>query len=454
LTAGKANDAPEAVAHFKRAVELDPNFAMAYARLGTAYSNLGEVGSSNENISKAYALRDRASERERLYIDSHYNMMVTGDLDKAAATFREWIQTYPRDEGPRTNLGFVYTVMGDPEKALAIYKEELDLDPQSGLNYSNLVSGFLVAGRLDEARLTVEEAKRKNLDSAALYANQYALDFVRGDSAGMAEAVAWANGKPGLEDVLMYLEADTAAYGGQLKKAQGLVEHAVASAEHADEKEVAAVYSVNFAVTQALVGNAADAKKWANDGSRIATNRDIDAARGIALGLAGDATGAQKIADDLKKKFPEDTLAKSVYVPMIEAGIALHAGDASKALTALEPNKPFQLGGFQVDITGAGPYLSGLANLEADKGDAAAADFQKVIDIKPIVANSVTGALAHLGLGRAYAMQAAAATGTDADALRAKARTAYQDFLGLWKNADPDVPVYVQAKAEYEKLQK
>ena len=448
------NDAPAAVAHFKRAVELDPNFAMAYARLGTAYSNLGEVGSSNENISKAYALRDRTSERERLYIDSHYNMMVTGDLDKAAATFREWIQTYPRDEGPRTNLGFVYSAMGDPAKSLGMYQEELNLDPQSRLNYSNLVSGFLFAGRLDEARLTLEEAKRKNLESAALYANQYALDFIRGDSAGMAEAVAWANGKPGFEDVLMYLEADTAAYGGQLKKAQGLVQHAVNSAEHADEKEVAAAYSVNFAVTQALVGNAADAKKWANDGARIATNRDIEAAQGIALGLAGDAVEAQKIADDLKKKFPEDTLAKFVYLPMIEAGVALHAGEANRALTALEPNKPFQLGGFQIDIAGGGPYLSGQADLAAKNGDAAAADFQKVIDNKPIVSNNVMGALAHLGLGRAYAMQAAGASGAEADALKAKAREAYQDFLGLWKNADPDVPVYIQAKAEYEKLQK
>jgi serine/threonine protein kinase/Flp pilus assembly protein TadD len=448
------NDAPAAVAHFKRAVELDPNFAMAYARLGTAYSNLGEVGSSNENISKAYALRDRTSERERLYIDSHYNMMVTGDLDKAAATFREWIQTYPRDEGPRTNLGFVYSAMGDPAKSLGMYQEELNLDPQSRLNYSNLVSGFLLAGRLDEARLTLEEAKRKNLESAALYANQYALDFMRGDSAGMAEAVAWANGKPGFEDVLMYLEADTVAYGGQLKKAQGLVERAVASAEHADEKEAAAAYSVNFAVTQALVGNATDAKKWANDGARIATNRDIEAAQGIALGLAGDAPGAQKIADDLKKKFPEDTLAQFVYGPMIEAGIALHAGDANKALTALEPNKPFQLGGFQIDIAGGSPYLSGQANLAAKNGDAAAADFQKVIDNKPIVSNNVMGALAHLGLGRAYAMQAAAASGGDADALRAKAREAYQDFLALWKDADADVPVYIQAKAEYGKLQK
>ncbi len=448
------NDAPAAVAHFKRAVELDPNFAMAYARLGTAYSNLGEVGSSNENISKAYALRDRTSERERLYIDSHYNMMVTGDLDKAAATFREWIQTYPRDEGPRTNLGFVYSAMGDPAKSLGMYQEELNLDPQSRLNYSNLVSGFLFSGRLDEARLTLEEAKRKNLESAALYANQYALDFIRGDSAGMAEAVAWANGKPGFEDVLMYLEADTAAYGGQLKKAQGLVQHAVNSAEHADEKEVAAAYSVNFAVTQALVGNAADAKKWANDGARIATNRDIEAAQGIALGLAGDAVEAQKIADDLKKKFPEDTLAKFVYLPMIEAGVALHAGEANRALTALEPNKPFQLGGFQIDIAGGGPYLSGQADLAAKNGDAAAADFQKVIDNKPIVSNNVMGALAHLGLGRAYAMQAAGASGAEADALKAKAREAYQDFLGLWKNADPDVPVYIQAKAEYEKLQK
>ncbi len=448
------NDAPAAVAHFKRAVELDPNFAMAYARLGTSYSNLGEVGSSNENITKAYALRDRASERERLYIDSHYNMMVTGDLDKTSASLREWIQTYPRDEGPRTNLGFVYSAMGDTAKSLQMYQEELNLDAQSRLNYSNLASGFLVAGRLDEARLTLEEAKHKNLESVALYLNQYVLDFLQGDTAGMAEAVAWANGKPGFEDTLMYLEADTAAYGGQLKKAQGFVERAAASAEHADEKEVAAAYAVNFAVTQALVGNAADAKKWANDGSRIATNRDIEAAQGIALGLAGDAPGAQKIADDLKKKFPEDTLAKFVYVPMIEAGIALHAGDANKALTALEPNKPFQLGGFQVDITGVAPYLSGQANLAAKKGDAAAADFQKVIDNKPIVGNNVTGALAHLGLGRAYAMQAAGASGGDADALKAKARTAYQDFLGLWKNADPDVPVYVQAKAEYGKLQK
>ncbi len=444
-----------AVTHLKRAVELDPNFAMAYARLGTAYSNFGEPGLANENVTKAYSLRDRASEREKLYIDSHYYMLVLGDLDKASGVYREWIQTYPRDEGPRTNLAIVETYIGDMQKAAELYEQELDLDRQSGLSYANLASGYLSVGRLDEAQMTIDEAKRRNLESGPLYANQYLVDFLRDDPAGMASAVAWAAGKPGVEDNLFYLEADTAAYGGQMTKARGFAERAVASATHADQKETAAQYAANLGVLEALTGNGAQARERASEALRLATNRDIDGAAGLALALAGDASGAGKILDELSKKYPEDTIAKMQYEPLIKAGVAIHAGDGTKAIAALEPIEPYEFGTLYVDAQIGGPYLRGQANLLAKKGDAAAVEFQKVIDHKTIVGNSVTGALAHLGLGRAYAMQASAApAGAEADALRAKARTAYQDFLGLWKDADADVPVYVQAKAEYSKLEK
>jgi eukaryotic-like serine/threonine-protein kinase len=270
--------------------------------------------------------------------------------------------------------------------------------------------------------------------------------------------VTWVTGKPGIEDSLFYLEADTAAYGGQMAKARGLTERAVASATHADQKETAALYAANLGIGEALMGNSAQAKQRASEALRLATNRDIDGAAGLALALAGDASGAQKVADELSKKYPEDTIAKMQYEPLIKAGIAIHAGDGPKAIAALETIAPYDVGFLTVDAQIGGPYLRGQANLLAKKGDAAAVEFQKVIDHKPIVGNSTTGALAHLGMARAYAMQAAAASsgaaGGDAEALRAKARTAYQDFLALWKDADADVPVYVQAKAEYAKLAK
>jgi eukaryotic-like serine/threonine-protein kinase len=449
-----SNTPTVAVTHLKRAVELDPNFAVAYAKLSTAYGGLTEWGLANEYSTKAFSLRDRASEREKLYIDSHYYMTVTGDLDKAAAAYREWIQTYPRDEGPRTNLAFIDQELGQLQKAVEMNTQEMDLDRQSALNYSNLAGSYLSTGRLDEARMTIEEAKRKNLDSPGLYQNEYGLDFVRGDQAGMANAAAWANGKPGIEDPFFYAQADTAVYGGQMVKAREWVERAVASATRADEKETAALYAVNLAMLEALVGNNAEARNRASEGLRIATNRDINAGAGIALALAGDASGAQKIADELTRKHPDDTLVRVQYAPQIEAGIAIHAGDGLKALAALEPDQPYQFAVSVLDNAGCGAYLRGQANLLAKKGDAAAVAFQTIVDHKPFIANTVTGSLAHLGLGRAYAMQAAGTSGADAEALRAKARTAYQDFLASWKDADADVPVYVQAKAEYAKLAK
>jgi eukaryotic-like serine/threonine-protein kinase len=446
------NDQVAAVPLLKRAIELDPNFAMAYAHLGTAYSNLGEWGLASENAKKAYDLRDRASEREKLYIESHYYQFVLGDLDKTEQVYRLWAQTYPRDEGPRTNLGAVYGQVGKLESGLEAAREELELDRLSALNYSNLAGNYGSMGRFDEAKAIAAEAQAKHLDSAQLRSTLYSIAFVQNDTAEMQKQVAWAMDKPGVEDAAFYAEADTAAYRGQLAKSRELVRRAMESAVRADEKETAGGYQGGSALHEAFFGNANEAKQMAAAALKLTNSRDIQAEAAIALGLAGDTAQAQKLADDLTKRFPEDTLVKSLYVPAIRAAALLHQGEGAKAIEALKISSPYDLGQVPYELSMIGVYLRGEAYLQAHQGAEAAAEFQKIVDNPGIVANATIGALSHLGLGRAYAIEGALAQGAEAATDKSKARGAYQDFFALWKNADPGIPLLQQAKSEYGKL--
>jgi DNA-binding winged helix-turn-helix (wHTH) protein/tetratricopeptide (TPR) repeat protein len=249
--ASAGSDWAAAVPFLQRAIRLDPNFAMAYARLGTMYSNLGEGTLGAENTRKAYELRDRVSEEEKFYIESHYYQNVTGDLEKARQSYQLWTETYPRDWQPRPPFSTVYSGIGEYDKALAEAREALRLDPARGLSYSCLVSAYVYLNRLDEARSAVEEAQAKKLDSPNLHFLPYQLSFLQNDAAGMAQQVAWAAGKPGVEDVLLSFEADTAAYAGRLGKAGELTRRAAASAERAEEQEVAAGYEIDAAMWEA-----------------------------------------------------------------------------------------------------------------------------------------------------------------------------------------------------------
>jgi eukaryotic-like serine/threonine-protein kinase len=435
-----------AVPFFLRAISLDANFAMAYASLGTSYGDLGESNLAAENTQKAYDLRGRVSEREKFYIESHYYGFVTGDLEKERQALELWKQTYPRDPTPPNNLGVVYMQLGQYDKRLAEKKESLLLDPGSAQTFAGVVFAYLFLDRLDEARATAEEAQAKHLDSPDLHLFFYILSFFQNDSAGMAQQVAWSEGKPGVEDQFLDAEADTAAYFGRLGNARELWRRAVNSAERADEKEAAAGYEAEAALQEALFGSAAEARQKVAAARGISTGRDVQYGIALALAIASDSERARTLADQLAKRFPEDTIVQFNYLPTVYAQISLNHGNPSQAIEALEAAAPYELGnpngnGFSTAFYPI--FVRGEARLDARQGVEAAVEFQRVLDHRGIVGNMAIGALAHLGLARAYVLKGDTA----------KARTSYQDFLALWKDADPDIPVLLAAKAEYAKLQ-
>jgi tetratricopeptide (TPR) repeat protein/tRNA A-37 threonylcarbamoyl transferase component Bud32 len=433
---------------FQRAIRLDPNFAMAYASLGNAYGNLGETSLAAENTKKAYELRERVSEREKLYIESHYYGIVSGDLEKARQAYELWAQTYPRDVTPLNNLGVMYIELGQYEKALFEYREALRMQVDA-MFYANLAICYAYVNRLEEAQATAREAQEKHLDTAALRANLYLVAFLQNDSAGMAQQVTWAAGKPGVEDVLLAYESSTAAYSGRLRKAREFSRSAVASAERAQETEVAATYHARAALREALFGNPAEARQRAATALNLSRGRDAQFLAALALAFAGDAARAQALANDFAKRFPEDTWVQYSYLPAIRAQLALIHNGSSKAIETLRAAVPYDLayGGQLYPV-----YVRGQAYLAARQGQEAAAEFQTILEHSGVVLSEPIGALARLGLGRAYALQAQSARGAEAEAARAKSRTAYQDFFALWKDADPDIPVLLAARNEYANL--
>jgi serine/threonine protein kinase/predicted Zn-dependent protease len=423
------------VRFFQRAISLDPNFAMAYARLGTIYSGMGETSLADESTRKAYELRERTSEFEKLAISSFYAQFVTGNLEAARAVSELWARTYPHLDAPRAELGEVYFDLGEYDKALPAAQEALRLSPGSGTLYGFLVLIYLDLDRLDEARATGEQARAHNLDAPNVYLNLYQVDFLQHDVAGMEREVARLM-RNGYEEYILPLESDTARYSGEFTKAQELTRRAVESAQRANDKETAANIQAVAGERDALLGNMALAKQEAQAAVALSTGRYVEGFSAVALGLAGDLTQAARLAGDLAKRFPEDTIVQFHYLPEIHAAVTLRTGDPAKAVEALAAAARYEPGLY------SSVYLRGEAYLAARQGPAAAAEFQKILDHPGVVTMDPVGALAHLGLGRAYALAGD----------RAKAKTAYQDFLALWKNADPDIPIFQQAKAEYAKL--
>ena len=443
------NDDMAAIPFFQRAVALDPNFAMAYARMGTCYHNQGQPARAAESTSKAYGLRDRVSEREKLYIVSHYEHFVTGNLEAARKAYELWAQTYPRDTVPAMNLANIYGQLGDYDKALEEDQTALKLDPASALGYENLIGGYIPVNRLSDAKAAAQEAQARHLDSPPNQANLYVVDFLQHDAEGMERMTSALMGKPGFEDQILGLESDVAARAGQFAKARELTRRAAESAQRADDKETAAGYVASAAVREAVVGNLGLAKQQAQTGLALSNSKDVQATTAIAFGLAGDSARAAKFADDLKKRFPLDTIVQTEYLPMIRCGMALGSGrdikNGQNAVAALVTAAPYELGqGSQIAGFVLYPvYLRGEAYLVTRQGAAAADEFQRILDHPGVIATEPIGALAHLGLARAYAL-----AGDDA-----KSRTAYLYFLSSWKDADPDIPILKEAKAEYAKLQ-
>jgi tetratricopeptide (TPR) repeat protein len=443
---GKSGDFPTAIPFLQRAIQLDPDFADAYDQLGEAYQSIGETVRGAENIRKAFELRGRMTELDKLFIEGDYYRVVTRNLMNARRSYALGEQIYPRDPGFRSGLGVIYYALGQYESALKEHQEALRLFPYDSVAVRMVAYTYLLLDRVEDAAATAREAREKGLD-VSLGPTVYAIAFVRNDASEMARQVAAAAGKTGEGDLLLALNADTAAYFGHLEKSRELSRRAVDSAELAEGKETAATYYAASALREALYGNADRAGQQDILAKGCASGRDVDYGLALAMAYAGKAGQTQTLADDLGKRFPEDTVVLFNYLPTLRAKLALLRSNPQQALEVLGVAAPYELGlpaiGFYNWPNLYPVYVRGEAYLAAHQGNEAAAEFQKILDHRGIVLNEPIGALAHLQLGRAYALKGDTA----------KSRAAYQDFLTLWKDADPDIPIFKQAKAEYAKLE-
>jgi tetratricopeptide (TPR) repeat protein len=433
-----------AIPFFQRAISLDPNFAAAYSGLALVYYNLGETALSGENAAKAYGLRDHVSEREKLDISAFYYHFVTGDLEKAVQAYHLVSETYPRSSEGHGILAGVHMTLGQYEKALAEVQTALRLEP-AGITYGGVGSAYIFLDRLDEAKAIAAEAQAHHLDSPFNHINLYLIAFLEHDTAGMAREFTWAMGKPGYEDFMLNFEGWTLADSGKLAKSRDFVRRGATIAERAQEKEAAASYVADAAVTEALFGNTVEAKKDAATALAKSKGRDVEAVVSLAYALADDTPRAQSLVDDLAKRFPEDTVAQFNYIPEIRAQISLDHSEPAKAIEFLQAASTYELGQpSPIVLLALFPvYVRGEGYLAAHNGSAAAGEFQNILNHPSLVLNEPIGALARLQIGRAYVLEGDTS----------KARDAYQDFLALWKDADPDIPILKEARAEYAKLQ-
>jgi DNA-binding winged helix-turn-helix (wHTH) protein/tetratricopeptide (TPR) repeat protein len=444
-----------ALPYHQRAVQLDPNFALGYDQLGLDYYDLSEVGRASESFSKAFRLREHASEWEKLAIAADYFLNVTGELDKAAQTYEEWIANYPRDDEAYSSISVVYASQGQYEKATEATNQALRLSPSLG-SYGNRASFALASQHFDEVLRITDEASLRKMDVFEFHSVLYALAFLKGNRAALAEQQQWFAGKPE-ENIGLALASDTEAFVGHLAKARELTKRAVDAAIRADSKESGAIWQANSALQQAAYGKLAQARQSAAEALKLApTSKDVEVEAALAYAMAGDTVRAESLAQDLNKRFPRDTQMQSLWLPAIQTQLALDRKNLASVPHDPQAASPIEFGQilFAANISCLYPvYLRGEASLAAGQGKAAAAEFQKILDHGGIVWNCWTGALAHLGVARAEALEVKTSQGADADAARVRALAAYKEFLTLWKDADPDIPILKRAKAEYAKLQ-
>jgi eukaryotic-like serine/threonine-protein kinase len=449
---GAAAGAP----YHQRAIELDPNFALCYRILGGDYNALGQLGRATEYYTRAFQLRDHASERERLSIDAAYYRNVTGELVKAARTYQEQMDNYPRSAAAYNNLGLVSAQQGQYEKAEEMTRQALALDGDVAIFQENLTTYVMALQRFDETRQIIQQRQARKMDPPEFHVTLYQLAFLGSDSAGITEHQKWLLGKADYENWALSLASDAEAYAGHVSKARELNQQAVDSAMRADDKESGAVYLANFALLQAAYGHAAAVRGLADDALKLAP-ASPGAAVGAALSLAavGDRARSEALARDLAKRYPLGTQMQLLWLPTIQAQLALDRNHPSRALDALQPASAIELGlvPFSNNTSCLYPvYVRGEAYLAAGQGKAAAAEFRKILDHSGIVGTCWTGALARLALARAESLQSRISQGADADAARVRALADYKEFLTLWKNADPDIPILKGARAEYAKL--
>jgi tetratricopeptide (TPR) repeat protein len=433
-------DDDKAIPYLKRAVELDPNFAMAHATLGVAYSNLTQGELASTFIRKAFDLKDRASERERLYISSHYYDIVTRELEKAIEIYEQWVQTYPRDTSPRDNLALRYQSIAQQEKALASSSEAMRIDPKDVYAYQNVADAYERLNRFDEARAVAEKAAAQNM-GRSIHFTLFELAFIRGDEATQRHELELAAGKPD-EPIMGWFHARGECSLGRLQAARAAYAQSETASQHLGYKEFSGVILADQAWCEAELGNLTEARRKISDALATSQDRDTRTIVMQMLALTGDAARSQKIAEERVRQDPTDTLLNKVFVPLAQAASDLQRNQPAQAVARLVVAAPYELGSGPGTAGYSVNYLRGEAYLRLQQGAKAAAEYQKILDHRGIDPLDVTYPLAHLGLGRAHALEGNTAA----------AKSAYQDFLAAWKDADPDIPVLKEAKTEYEKL--
>lgn len=434
----------DSIPFLKRAIELDPNFALAYAALGRRYNNLGQPSQGLEYAAKAYQLRNSVSERERLRITVD-DFSALGDIDGTTQAYEVWAANYPRDPVPHNNLAMNYGMQGQFDKAASELQQALRLAPDNVIIYGNLGLVYLYAGRFDQAKATFDQALAQNLDSGGLRGNIYSLAFLEHDDQLMQQQIEHVTGKPGDEDPLLSAQSDTEAYYGRMNAARDFSRRAVDSAVRADSKEAAALWQVNAALREAELGDASLARQGVTAALALSPGRDVKVFAALTLARIGDIRHAEALAQGLAHDYPSNTMLKLYWLPSIHAAIDLSKGDASQALTDLQPAAPYEFGVPPPLQLGTiyPAYLRGQAYLAAHDRGSAVKEFQKILQQPGIVQNFLTGSLAQLQIARAYSLAGDAAS----------AKAAYEKFLQLWQHADPDLATYSSAKAEYAHLQ-
>jgi eukaryotic-like serine/threonine-protein kinase len=433
---------------FRRAVEFDPEFAMAHAALGRLFADLDESDLAAESTTRAWQLRARASDPEKFFITAGYDMLVTGNLEDARQTCETWARTYPRDALPHLMLsGYISKVPGHHEKASAEARKTIELNPDFAVGYYNVAVNNVYLDRLGEAEDALGRAAGRGLDVDEFAMLEYDIAFLNRDRAGMEREAARARERSGGDNWISNHEAFALAYSGNLQQARSMSRRAVDQAQQAGQRERAGLWEAGAAVREGLFGNASEARKRAMAALELSKDREVEYGGALALALSGDSARSQELANDLEKRFPEDTAVKFSYLPTLRAFLALDQREPAKAIDLLQPAVPYELGVPRSSIHalfGAlyPVYVRGEAYLARHRGAEAAAEFQKILDHRGIVVSDPVGALAYLQLGRAFALSGD----------KVKAKAAYQDFLTLWKDADPDIPILKQAKAEYAKL--
>jgi tetratricopeptide (TPR) repeat protein len=445
--ADHAQGSAAAIPFFKQAIALDPNFSEAYEYLGISYNNFGQADLARIYLTRALELSSRTSAEEKLDVSASYYLYATRELDKAIEAHQLWEKTYPDHRSAPMNLADAYLQVGQYEHCAAASRRAIGIDANASVVYGNLTFCLVNLDQMDAARKVVDEAFSRKLDDFFVRQGRYILAFLQGDEPEMQKQLAWVAGRPGEEQaIFLAYQADTEAFHGHISKSHEYSLRAVDSELRADSKEGASSQQAYTALWQAEFGNLAQARKDAASALALSPGRDAKIVIAMAMARIGDASRAEALMDEVLKAYPLDTMLQFFHLPSIRAAAALRRGDAAKAKDFTERARPYELATPSTpptDLRALYPsYIRGQAYLAMHRGNDAAAEFQRILDHRGLNGNSPLGALAHLQIGRAYAMSGDPA----------KAHAAYQDFFQLWKDADPDIPILKQAKAEYAKL--